>query len=35
MFLAFKYNPQTEQSEIHLNGVNVEKEIRSMEVAQR
>ena len=35
MFLAFKYNPQTEQSEIHLNGVNVEKEIRSMEVAQK
>ena len=35
MFLAFKYNTQTEQSEIHLNGVNVEKEIRSMEVAQK
>ena len=35
MFLAFKYNPKTEQSEIHLNGVNVEKEIRSMEVASK
>ena len=35
MFLAFRYNPQTEQSEIHLNGVNVEKEIRSMEVASK
>ena len=35
MFLAFRYNPQTEQSEIHLNGTNVEKEIRSMEVAQK
>ena len=35
MFLAFRYNPQTEQSEIHLNGINVEKEIRSMEVASK
>lgn len=35
MYLAFRYNPQTEQSEIHLNGINVEKEIRSMEVAQK
>ena len=35
MFLAFKYNPKTEQSEIHLNGVNVEKEIRSMDVASK
>ena len=35
MFLAFKYNPKTEQSEIHLNGVNVEKEIRSMDVANK
>ena len=35
MFLSFRYNPQSEQSEIHLNGHNVEKEIRSMEVAQK
>ncbi|MGB0178545.1 MAG: (d)CMP kinase [Flavobacteriales bacterium] len=35
MFLAFRYNPQTEQSEIHLNGINVEKEIRTMEVASK
>ena len=35
MFLSFRYNPQSEQSEIHLNGVNVEKEIRSMDVAQK
>jgi cytidylate kinase len=35
MFLAFRYNPQTEQSEIHLNGANVEKEIRAMDVAQK
>ena len=35
MFLAFRYNPKTEQSEIHLNGVNVEKEIRSMDVASK
>ena len=35
MFLSFRYNPQTEQSEIHLNGLNVEKEIRSMDVAQK
>jgi cytidylate kinase len=35
MFLAFRYNPQTEQSEIHLNGANVEKEIRDMDVAQK
>ena len=33
--MAFRYNPQTEQSEIHLNGINVEKEIRSMEVASK
>ena len=33
--MAFKYNPKTEQSEIHLNGVNVEKEIRSMDVANK
>ena len=35
MFLAFRYNPKTEQSEIHLNGTNVEKEIRSMDVASK
>ncbi|MEY3010441.1 MAG: cytidylate kinase [Bacteroidota bacterium] len=35
MYLSFRYNPKTEQSEIHLNGVNVEKEIRSMDVAQK
>lgn len=35
MYLAFRYNPQTEQSEIHLNGANVEKEIRAMDVAQK
>lgn len=35
MFLSFRYNPKTEQSEIHLNGNNVEKEIRTMEVAQK
>ena len=35
MYIAFKYNNKTEQSEIHLGGVNVENEIRSMEVARR
>ncbi len=35
MYLSFRYNPKTEQSEIHLNGVNVEKEILSMDVAQK
>jgi cytidylate kinase len=35
MYIAFKYNAKTEQSEIHLGGVNVEAEIRSMEVARR
>ena len=35
MYIAFKYNSKTEKSEIHLGGVNVEKEIRSMEVARR
>ena len=34
LFLAFKYNPATETSEIHLSGVNVEKEIRTLEVAK-
>lgn len=35
MLLTFRYNPQSEQSEIHLNGLNVEKEIRSMDVAKK
>ena len=34
LFLAFKYNPATDASEIHLSGVNVEKEIRTLEVAK-
>jgi len=34
LFLAFKYNPATDTSEIHLSGVNVEKEIRTLEVAK-
>ncbi len=34
MFLSFKFNPSTENSEIHLGGVNVEKEIRTLEVAK-
>ena len=33
MYLSFRYNPSTECSEMHLSGVNIEKEIRSMEVA--
>ncbi len=35
MFIGFKYNPQSEASEVHLGGVNVEKEIRSMDVARK
>jgi len=35
MYISFKYNAKSEQSEIHLGGANVEKEIRSMEVARR
>mgnify|MGYP006166657065 FL=1 len=35
MYISFKYNAKTEQSEIHLGGANVETEIRSMEVARR
>lgn len=31
--ISFKYNPQTKHSDIFLNGENVEKEIRSMEVS--
>jgi cytidylate kinase len=34
LFLSFKYNPATEVSEIHLAGVNVEREIRTLEVAK-
>jgi cytidylate kinase len=34
MYLQFKYNPASHQSDVHLNGTNVEKEIRSMEVAK-
>lgn len=34
MFLSFKFNPATEMSDIHLGGVNVEKEIRTLEVAK-
>ncbi len=35
MYLQFRFNPASGVSEIHLNGVNVEKEIRNMEVAKR
>lgn len=35
MYLQFKFNPGTGTSDIHLNGTNVEKEIRTMEVAKR
>ena len=34
MYLQFKFNPASNQSEVHLNGTNVEREIRSMEVAK-
>tara|TARA_B100001564_G_C20613953_1_gene658929 strand:- start:434 stop:1129 length:696 start_codon:yes stop_codon:yes gene_type:complete len=34
LFLSFKYNQATETSEIHLSGINVEKEIRTLEVAK-
>ena len=34
MFLSFKFNPATERSDMHLGGVNVEKEIRTLEVAK-
>lgn len=34
LFLSFKYNPSTETSELHLSGINVEKEIRTLEVAK-
>lgn len=31
--LKFEFNPETKEAEIHLNGKNVESEIRSMEVS--
>lgn len=34
MYIQFKFNPASGQSEVHLNGTNVEREIRSMEVAR-
>ena len=34
LFLSFIYNPATETSEMHLGGINVEKEIRTIEVAR-
>lgn len=35
MFLSFKFNPATERSDMHLGGVNIEKEIRTLEVAKK
>lgn len=35
LYIGFKYNPVTEQPEVHLGGVNVEQEIRSLEVAKK
>jgi cytidylate kinase len=35
MFISFKYNTESEASEVHLCGANVEKEIRSMDVARK
>ena len=35
MFISFKYNPHSEASEVHLGGLNVEKEVRTMEVARK
>ena len=35
MYIGFKYNPKTEQPEVHLGGANVEEEIRSLEVAKK
>ena len=34
LYLSFKFNPSSECSEMHLSGVNIEKEIRTMEVAR-
>lgn len=33
IFITFQFNPQTKTSETYLNGENVEKEIRGMEVS--
>jgi cytidylate kinase len=35
MYLQFKFNPAHGMANIHLNGVNVEREIRAMDVAKR
>ena len=35
LYIGFKYNPKTEQPEVHLGGVNVEQEIRSFDVAKK
>lgn len=35
MYISFKYNPASEQAEVHLGGVNVEAEIRSLDVAKK
>lgn len=35
MHISFQFNPQTGRPDTYLNGVNVEKEIRSMEVANK
>lgn len=34
LYVSFKFNPKSESSEVHLGGVSVEKEARSMEVAR-
>lgn len=34
VYIAFKYNPKTLKVETYLNGANVEKEIRSMQVSK-
>ena len=34
LYLSFKFNPSSECSEMHLSGVNIEKEIRTLEVAR-
>ena len=33
--LQFKFNEETQQSDIHLNGINVEKEIRTLRVSNK
>jgi cytidylate kinase len=33
--ITFHYNPKTEQNEVFLNGVNVEKEIRKMHISDK